>query len=42
VEVERRDGESGEAAAFESKSQIENIIGMVELDIHNSKLGLVC
>ena len=28
-------------AAFESKSKIENIIGIVELDFHNSKLGLM-
>ena len=28
-------------AAFESKSQIENIIGTVELDFHNGKLGLM-
>jgi hypothetical protein len=28
-------------AAFESKSRIENIIGIVEFDFHNRKLALM-
>ena len=28
-------------AAFESKSRIENISGIIEFDFHNSKLGLI-
>jgi hypothetical protein len=28
-------------AAFKSKSQIENMTSIVEIDFHNSKLGLM-